>query len=39
MRKSRKDLIPYASKMFETLNESFVDLYGFVPLTEKQKTY
>lgn len=30
------DLIPYAKKMFDTLNISFKDLYGFVPLTEKQ---
>jgi ribosomal protein S18 acetylase RimI-like enzyme len=34
--KSAKDLIPYAKKMFDTLNESFKDLYGFVPLNEKQ---
>lgn len=31
-----KELIPYAKKMFETLNESFVDLYGFVPLSDNQ---
>lgn len=34
-----KDLIPYAKKMFNTLNESFKDLYGFVPLNEKQKDF
>ncbi len=34
-----RDILPYAGKMFDTLNESFKDLYGFVPLTEKQKAY
>ena len=34
--KNAKHLITYAAKMFQTLNESFVDLYGFVPLTDKQ---
>ena len=34
--KNAKDLIPYAKKMFGTLNASFKDLYGFVPLNEKQ---
>lgn len=34
-----KDIIPYAKKMFGTLNESFTNLYGFVPLTEKQIDY
>jgi len=34
-----KDIIPYAKKMFGTLNESFKDLYGFVQLTEKQIDY
>jgi ribosomal protein S18 acetylase RimI-like enzyme len=37
--KKSKDLIPYASKMFDTLNESFSDLYGFVALTQKQKDF
>jgi len=31
-----KDLLPYAKKMFLTLNESFEHLYGYVPLTDKQ---
>jgi len=31
-----KDLLPYAKSMFESLNDSFKQLYGFVPLTEKQ---
>ncbi len=31
-----KDFIPYAKKMFDTLNVSFKDLYGFVPLSDKQ---
>lgn len=34
--KNAKELLPYAKKMFDTLNESFKDLYGFVALTEKQ---
>ncbi|MBN1650914.1 MAG: hypothetical protein JW857_06275 [Bacteroidales bacterium] len=37
--KSGKDLLPYASGMFQALNESYKDLYGFVPLTEKQIAY
>lgn len=31
-----KEIIPYAKKMFNTLNSSFKDLYSFVPLNEKQ---
>lgn len=34
--KKANEVIPYAKKMFDTLNSSFKDLYGFVPLTEKQ---
>lgn len=34
--KKRKEVYPYARKFFHTLNESFKDLYGFVPLTEKE---
>ncbi len=34
--KKPKDILPYAKSMFETLNESFAHLYGFVPLTDKQ---
>ena len=37
--KKAKDLIPYAKKMFHTLNAAFVDLYGFVQLTEEQIDY
>lgn len=37
--KSAKEIKPYAKSMFITLNDSFKDLYGFVPLTEKQITY
>jgi hypothetical protein len=32
----RKDIWPYAHRIFETLNEAFKPLYGFAPLTEKQ---
>jgi hypothetical protein len=34
--KKAKELLPYTSKMFKLLNESFDDLYGFTALTEKQ---
>lgn len=37
--KKGKDVLPYAKSMFQTLNESYKDLYGFVPLTEKQIAY
>lgn len=37
--KKKKDLIPYVKKMFRTLNEAYKNLYGFVPLTEKQMEY
>ena len=32
----RKEVYPYARKFFHTLNESFKDLYDFVPMTEKE---
>lgn len=34
--KKRKEIYPYARKFFLTINESFKDLYDFVPLTEKE---
>lgn len=34
-----KDLLPYAEKMFQLMNETFTGLYGFVPLNEKQIKY
>lgn len=34
-----KELLPYAGKMFDTLNEAFDNLYAFAPLTDRQKTY
>lgn len=34
--KKSKDVLPYAKKMFNTLNESFNSLYGYVHLTDKQ---
>ena len=37
--KKAKDILPYAYKMFYTLNEAFIDLYGFVPLSDKQIEY
>ncbi|MDR1258606.1 MAG: hypothetical protein LBK65_04915 [Tannerellaceae bacterium] len=37
--KSRKEIWPYADKIFHVLNEAFAHLYGVVPLTEKQIKY
>jgi len=34
--KKSKDLLPYAKDMFKVLDETFKDLYGVVPLSEKQ---
>jgi len=34
--KKAKDLLPYAPKMFRTLNAAFGELYGFTALTQKQ---
>ncbi|MBP5541574.1 MAG: hypothetical protein J6X88_08015 [Bacteroidales bacterium] len=34
--KNRKEIYPYAWKFFHTINESFKDLYDFVPMTEKE---
>ncbi len=33
---SKKDLLKYGKKMFYTLNQTYKNLYGFVPLTESQ---
>lgn len=32
----RSEVMPYAKKFFHTYNHAFKDLYGFVPLTEKE---
>ena len=37
--KKSKDILPYAKSLFEIINESYINLYGFVPLTEKQIAY
>ena len=34
--KHRKELIPYAWQFFHAINDSFKDLYDFVPMTEKE---
>jgi len=34
--RKRKDLLPYAKDMFNVLNMSYENIFGFVPLTEKQ---
>lgn len=33
---NKKDLLPYTKELFHVLEEAYQDLYGFVPLTEKQ---
>ncbi|MDR2147440.1 MAG: GNAT family N-acetyltransferase [Tannerella sp.] len=37
--KKRKEIWPYANRIFETLNNAYKPLYGFTPLTEKQIEY
>lgn len=37
--KNKKDLIPYGMELFDTINIAYKDLFGFVPLTDKQKQY
>jgi len=37
--KTKKDVIHYAKKFFETLNESFINIYNFIPLTETEIDY
>ena len=34
--KRRKDIYPYAWQFFHAINESFKDLYDFVPMTDKE---
>lgn len=34
--KSRRDILPYAHKIFRLMNEAYKHIYGFVPLTEPQ---
>ncbi|MCX5785901.1 MAG: hypothetical protein NTX59_09445 [Elusimicrobia bacterium] len=34
--KKAKDLMPYAKEVFKLLNDGYKDLFGFVPLTDKQ---
>ena len=37
--KDAKSIMPYAQKVFQTLNESYAPLYGFARLTQKQIDY
>jgi GNAT superfamily N-acetyltransferase len=37
--KKRKEIWPYAYKIFDTLNACYASLYGFTPLTPKQIQY
>ncbi len=34
--KKAKEVKPYASQVFDIINKSYTELYGFVPLTQKQ---
>jgi hypothetical protein len=34
--KKAKDFLPYAHQIFEIINQTYGELYGFVPLTDKQ---
>jgi len=34
--KSSKELLPYAKEIFYVINDAYKDLYGFVPLNDKQ---
>lgn len=34
--KKRKEILPYAVSFFHTLNDSFKDIYGFIPLPEDE---
>ncbi|NLZ94861.1 MAG: hypothetical protein GX921_03420 [Bacteroidales bacterium] len=36
---SKKDVMPYARAIFELLNKSYKDLYGYVELSDKQIDY
>ena len=37
--KKAKDILPYATQLFQLINSAYSDLYGVVPLTEKQISY
>lgn len=37
--KNSKEVMPYAQRIFDTLNAAFAPLYGFAPLTQKQIDY
>jgi hypothetical protein len=37
--KSKKDLLPYGKEIFDTINVAYKDLFGFVPLSDKQIQY
>lgn len=36
---SKQDVWPYAREIFELINRAYTNLYGFVPLTDKQIDY
>ncbi len=37
--KKAKDILPYATAIFELINDSYAHLYGVTPLTKKQMEY
>jgi GNAT superfamily N-acetyltransferase len=38
-KRSSKEILPYASEIFQLINTAYSGLYGVVPLTEKQISY
>ena len=36
--KNKKELMVYGKRLFETLNDSFIDVYNFIPLTDAEIT-
>ncbi len=38
-KRSAKEILPYAHEIFELINDAYSDLYGVVPLNEKQIRY
>lgn len=37
--KKAKDIVPYAKDIFRLLNDCYTDIFGFVPLSDKQMDY
>ena len=37
--RSSRDLLPYAHQIFEIINDTYTDLFGFVPMSKKEIDY